>query len=219
MPAGAESSLRIEDNGNHIVVVSDNPAQKNALTPQYHTLLLDAIEMATKEDRITSIILVGRGGYFSAGGNLDILGGNLDEDSRDARYAIVAELQDCVLAMQNCPKPIIAAVDGGAAGAGFSIAMGSDIVVAAEDAMFMPAYVKIGVVPDGGLSFALAQHLPHTLAAEICLLGAPVSAKTLNAHGLINRLTAPGEAEAEASSIATKLSRGAVGAHAKIKEL
>jgi enoyl-CoA hydratase/carnithine racemase len=214
-----EDAIRIEDNGDHLVVVSDNPKQKNALTLDYHALLLGAMRLASEEDRIASVILAGRSGYFSAGGDLTLLASTLDPSARAKRESIIQELQDCVSAIRNCPKPVIAAVAGGAAGGGFSIAMACDLVVAEAGAKFIPAYAKIGAVPDGGLSHSLGQHLPHQLACEICLFGAPVAAETLHQHGMINRLVEEGQAEAEASTMATKLARGPVPTHAKIKAL
>ncbi|MEM6651679.1 MAG: enoyl-CoA hydratase-related protein [Pseudomonadota bacterium] len=212
-------TLRLEDKGDHIIVVSDNPSLKNALTLEYHALLLEAMDMAGQEDRIAAVILVGRSGYFSAGGDLGLLATTLDPEGRGKREQIIKELQDCVSAIRNCPKPVIAAVEGGAAGGGFSIVMACDLVVADSAAKFIPAYAKIGVVPDGGLSFALGQSLPHQLACEICLFGAPVSAQTLHQHGLVNRLVDAGEAEREASEMVARLVRGPVPTHTKIKQL
>lgn len=219
MPTDHTETIRIEDNGDHLVVVSDNPSQKNALTLEYHALLLDALRMASEEKRVASVIIVGRSGYFSAGGDLSLLATTLDSAGRMKRESIIQELQDCVSAIRACPKPVIAAVAGGAAGGGFSIAMACDLIVAEAGAKFMPAYSRIGVVPDGGLSYSLAQHLPHQLASEICLFGAPVGAETLHQHGMINRLVDEGQAEAQATEFAVKLARGPVPTHAKIKQL
>ncbi|MEO0495955.1 MAG: enoyl-CoA hydratase-related protein [Pseudomonadota bacterium] len=219
MTAQDISPIFIEDHGNHLVVVSDNPAQKNTLSLEYHKLLLEALGKASSEDRITSIILVGRSGYFSAGGNLGLLAKNLEEDKRDDRYAIVSELQECVQAIQTCPKPVISAVHGGAAGGGFSIALACDLIICDEDSVFMPAYVKIGAVPDGGLTSTLAKSLPHALAMEICLFGKPVTAELLHQHGLVNALVPPGTAEETASEFAAKLARGPATTHRQMKSL
>lgn len=219
MTTTENSPIRIEDHGDHLVIVSDNPAQKNALTLEYHKLLLEGLRRAATEDRITSVILVGRSGYFSAGGNLDLLATKLEDDGRADREAIVAELQECVLAIQSCPKPVISAVHGGAAGGGFSIALACDLIVCDDDAVFVPAYVKIGAVPDGGLTSSLAKSLPHALAMEICLFGKPVPAATLHQHGLVNALTPPGTAETAASDLATKLARGPSATQSQMKAL
>ncbi|MEM8935032.1 MAG: enoyl-CoA hydratase-related protein [Pseudomonadota bacterium] len=215
----AAKTIWIEDEGDHLVVVSDNPANKNALTPEYHTLLFEALERAGKEDRIASVILVGRSGYFCAGGELATLNSSLKGEGAMTPDAIIKELQDCAAAIRACPKPVIAAVAGGAAGGGFSVVMACDFVVAEEEAKFVPAYVKIAATPDGGLTSYLANQLPHQLASEICLLGSLLPAQKLHQHGMVNRLTAPGEAEQEAKTIAAKLARGPVATHAKMKEL
>ncbi|MEL7029987.1 MAG: enoyl-CoA hydratase-related protein [Pseudomonadota bacterium] len=219
MPEHAGNTLRIEDKGDYLAVVSDNPANKNALTLEYHALLLEAMRQATTEDRITSVVLVGRSGYFSAGGDLALLAGALETGEKAAWEPVIRELQDCVAAIRACPKPVIAAVAGGAAGAGFAIALACDLVIVEEGAAFMPAYVKIGVAPDGGLTSTLASQLPHPLAAEICLFGSPVTAERLHQFGLINRITPVGAAESEAQALAAKLARGPAVAQSKIKEL
>ncbi|MEM7570947.1 MAG: enoyl-CoA hydratase-related protein, partial [Pseudomonadota bacterium] len=203
----------------HLIIVSDHPPSKNALSLAYHAVLLEGLKMAAQEDRIAAVILVGRSGYFSAGGDLDFMLKSLNNEIDTTADDIIGELQACVSAIRDCPKPVIAAVTGGAAGGGFSIVMACDLIVADESAMFMPAYAKIGFTPDGGLSSTLAQALPHPLASEILLFGSPVAAETLQQHGLINRLCQAGSAEQEATKLAEKLARGSVSTQAKIKAL
>lgn len=219
MPTHTENAIRIEDNGDHLIVVSDSSATKNALTLEYHAILLDALKIATTEDRIASVILVGRSGYFSAGGDLSFMLKSLNGEVDTKPEQLIDELQECVAAIRSCPKPVIAAVIGGAAGGGFSIAVSCDLIVAEEGASFIPAYAKIGFTPDGGLTSSLAKHLPHALASEICLFGAPVSAETLHQHGLINRIVPAGQAEKEAVTLAAKLARGSVATQVRIKDL
>lgn len=219
MSAQAHDTIKIEDHGNHLVVVSDNPVSKNALSLAYHAALLEAMDTATKEHRIAAVILVGRSGYFSAGGDLSFMLKSLNAEIDVASEQVIAELQQCVEAIRACPKPVIAAVAGGAAGGGFSIVMACDLIVAEAGATFMPAYAKIGFTPDGGLTSTLAKYLPHALASEICLFGAPVGAEILQHHGLINRIVDAGNAEREATKMVHKLARGSVATQARIKAL
>lgn len=219
MQEANNSGVFIEDKGGHLVVVSDRPASKNALSLEYHAILLEALKIAAKENRVAAVILVGRSGYFCAGGDLDFMLQSLNKDIETEPEDIIGELQECVTAIRRCPKPVIAAVAGGAAGGGFSVAMACDLIVAEEGTMFMPAYAKIGFTPDGGLSSTLAQALPHPLVSEILLFGAPVSVDTLRRYGLVNRVCDVGAAEAEATKLAEKLARGSVWAQAQIKHL
>ena len=219
MPAPQENAVRMEDKDDYLIVVSDNPASKNALSLEYHAILLDALRLAASEDRIAAVILVGRSGYFSAGGDLGFMLKSLAGEIDTTPKQIIGELQDCIAAIRACPKPVIAAVSGGAAGGGFSIVLACDLAIAEEGASFVPAYAKIGFTPDGGLTSSMAKSLPHALASEICLFGAPVAAETLHQHGLINRIVPFGEAEKEAAAMAAKLARGSITTQAKIKEL
>ena len=110
--------------------------------------------------------------------------------------------------MRACPVPLIAAVEGGAAGAGLSLALACDLIVAAKDARFTAAYVKAGLVPDGGLTASMARMLPRPLAMEMCLMGRPVMASRFFDLGAISRLASPGRAMAEAMALADTLAEG-----------
>lgn len=213
-----DKSIWIEDKGAYLIVVSDNPSNRNALTMEYHELMLEALRMAASEDRITSVILVGRGGYFCAGGDLSQLKRTLDGSDHD-KLEISRLLQEGIAALRACPKPVIAAVSGGAAGGGLSNMLGCDLIIAEEGASFLAAHVKIGVTPDGGLTSFLANQLPHTLASEMCLLGSAIGAETLYQHGIINRIVPKGQSETEAVALAAKLARGPGTAQSAIKTM
>ncbi|MDK3018986.1 oxepin-CoA hydrolase, alternative type [Pseudodonghicola flavimaris] len=197
---------RIEDRGDRLVVLNGNAARRGALTPEF----LDAITAAAEQalaPRIKAVILSSEGPFFCAGGDLNVLitRQGLAEDDRRAQ---IDRLHARIRAIRTCPVPVIAAIEGGAAGAGLSIALACDLIVAAEDAKFTAAYVKAGLVPDGGLTAALARILPRPLSMEMCLLGRPVTAARMAALGAVNLLTAPGGAEAGAMELADALAKG-----------
>lgn len=114
---------------------------------------------------------------------------------------------------------MIAAIEGGAAGAGLSIALACDLLVAAGDAAFAAAYVRVGLVPDGGLTALLARRVPASFAARMCLTGDPVAAPVLAGLGVVTDLCAPGQAITRAAELATRLAQGPAGAQAAIKRL
>lgn len=211
-------TLGIEDNGDHLVVYINTPERLNTLTLEYHAAQHEALEKAAAEDRITSVIFTGRGGYFSAGGELSMLKGAVDGGPAE-RELLVSSLQKSIRAMRACPKPIIAAVNGGAAGGGLSTILACDLIVADEGASFLAAHIKIGATVDGGLSWFLSRALPHALASEMCLFGAPVTAEALLSHGVINRVVGKGEAETEATKLAKKLARGPSHSQSEMKKL
>ena len=211
-------SCEIIDEGDHLIVVNRNPARRNALTPDFYAGVTEATAQAAREARIGAIVVTGEGGFFCAGGDLNFL-----RTARDmphaARRARIEELEAVIRAIRACPRPVIAAVEGGAAGAGFSLALACDMIVAGRDARFTAAYVTAGLVPDGGLTAALTERLPPAMAAEICLLGQPVAAARLHALGVVNALTDEGGALAEAQNIARRLAAGPAEAQAAIKRL
>lgn len=214
----SQGQARVQDCGDHLRITLDNPARRNALSPAMHPVLREALDRAAAEDRLGAVVLTGAGGYFCAGGDLNALAGRA-ELSRDERRARIDELHATIRAIRACPRPVIAAVEGGAAGAGLSIALACDLLVAAEDAVFAAAYVRVGLVPDGGLTASLARRVPASFAARMCLTGDPVAAPALAGMGVVTDLAAPGQAIACASELATRIAQGPAGAQAAIKRL
>ena len=208
---------RVEDKGDRLVVVNMNAARRGALSPDLYAAITQAVEQAA-QPRIRAVVLTAEGGFFCAGGDLNVL---IDRRkmTEDERRAQIDKLHGCIRALRACPVPVIAAVEGGAAGAGLSLALACDLIVAADDAQFTAAYVKAGLVPDAGLTAALARSLPRPLAMEMCLLGRPVSAERMAALGAVNLLTEPGDTEAAAHTLADALARGPREAQGAIRRL
>ncbi len=196
-----------------------NPAQRNAIKPEISAELARQLRLASFDEDIGAIVLRGEGEHFCAGGDLQTLGESRRTNPPQHHFDRVAKLNELVRCMRDCAKPVIAAVEGHAAGAGFSVALGCDLIVAAEDAQFTMAYVKIGLNPDGDGSYFLARALPLQLANELMMTGAPVSAPRLHAAGLVNRCVAAGTAAEEAMRFAAELANGATRAIGRIKRL
>jgi enoyl-CoA hydratase/carnithine racemase len=208
---------RIEDRGDRLIIWNGNETRRGALTPA----LYDAINTATKQaqdPQLRAIILTSEGGFFCAGGDLNVLieRQKLTEAERRDRVDL---LQDLIRAIRACPVPVIAAIEGGAAGAGLSLALACDMIVSARDAQFTAAYVKAGLVPDGGLTASLARCLPRQLAMEMCLMATPISAERMQALGVVSHCTEPGQAFEQAMKMADKLARGPRQAQSRIRDL
>lgn len=197
---------RVDDQGDRLVVVNMNAAKRGALSPDLYGAIEDAFARAG-DPRIRAVILTSEGGFFCAGGDLNTLieRRNLTEPERRNR---IDGLHGLIRRIRSSPVPVIAAVEGGAAGAGLSIALACDLIVAADGAKFTAAYVKAGLAPDGGLTSALSRLIPRTLAMEMCLLARPVSAERMAALGVVNQVVAPGEADAAAQALADTLAQG-----------
>lgn len=186
-----------------------NPGAKNALSPDMYSQGLDAINQFAADPSLAVAVLTGEDGFFCAGGNLQRLLNNRSLPA-DVQRQSIDGLHAWVSALRACPKPVIAAVDGAAAGAGFSLALACDLIVASANAKFVMAYVNVGLTPDGGASKALVEHLPATLVFELCALGQSISGERLGQLGVVNRVTlnsvdAEGKATAPALSEAIKL--------------
>lgn len=210
-------TARIEDKGDRLIIWNGNANKRGALTPALYDCIARVIEMA-QQPRIRAVILTSEGNFFCAGGDLNVLieRRKLSEPERRKK---VDGLHDLVRAMRASPVPLIAAVEGGAAGAGLSLALACDLIVAAEGAKFTAAYVKAGLVPDAGLTASLARMLPRPLAMEMCLLARPVHAERMHELGAINEVTPPGAALPGALALADLLARGPRAAQGTIRGL
>ncbi|MGR3463551.1 oxepin-CoA hydrolase, alternative type [Limimaricola sp.] len=212
------SLARIEDLGDRLVVWNLNAARRGALSPEYYAVLHEALMQAAYTPRIVSVILASEGGFFCSGGDLTVLATRAAQTEAERRGNI-DKLHDLVRAIIGCPKPVIAAVEGGAAGAGLSLALACDFTVAAEGARFTAAYVKAGLVPDAGLTHLLSRLLPRAMAARMVLLGEPVASERLHALGALSELVQEGESHAAAMALADRLAQGPSATQGAIKAL
>jgi enoyl-CoA hydratase/carnithine racemase len=217
-PSGELKSSTAGPHGQTMVLTLSNPSLRNALSPAMYAAGVEALHFADSSSEIRSVVLTGEGSMFCAGGNLQRL---LDNRSKpqDVQASSIDGLSSWVEAIRSCRKPVIAAVEGPAAGAGFSLCLACDLIVAARDAVFVMAYSSVGLSPDGGGSWHLAQMLPRQLASELLLAGERISAERLHTLGMVNRIAEPGSALAEALATADKLNARAPNALASIKEL
>lgn len=195
-----------------------NAAQRNALTPEYYEGIRSGLERGAGEKDLHAVVLAGEGGFFCSGGNLNALKERRNLSVAERRGK-VDELHGIIQAIRSCPKPVIAAVEGGAAGAGLSLAMACDLIVAGESAKFTLAYVKAGLTPDGGASHALMQAMPRATAARMALLGTPLDATRMYALGAVSDLVPDDEVLRRSQDLARQLGRGPEQAIAKIKQL
>jgi enoyl-CoA hydratase/carnithine racemase len=214
------AALLVRTEGAVRILVNSNPAARNALTPALYDALPAALLDAAADPDIGAIVLVGDGGFFCAGGDLRQLATRRDLPP-EQRRAKIERLHDLIRAIRACPKPVIAAVEGGAAGAGISLALACDMLVAARDAFFSVTYVKVGLSPDGGATALLGQFLSRQVMTELCLSGERITATRLHELGAVNRLAERGQAlpEALALALAAAISNGPANATARIKLL
>ena len=214
MPA----ELRSTSEGQTMVLTLSNPEHRNAMGPAIYAAGIEALGVAENLPEVRSVVITGAGPDFSAGGQLQRLQAN-----RQQPPAVQAEsiegLHAWVEAIRTCPKPVIAVVEGAAAGAGFSLALACDFLVAAENAVFVMAYANIALSPDGGGSWSLSRLIPRQLATELLMCGERIGAERLQQMGIVNRLTEPGQALQQALAWTAQLNARAPNALASVKEL
>lgn len=191
---------------------------RNALSSDYYQGVIEGLREASETPAITAVILSGEGGFFCSGGDLNQLKVRRDM-TLEQRYTNINSLHDIIRAIRNCPKPVICAVEGGAAGAGLSIALACDMIVSAQQAKFVLSYVRAGLVPDGGVTQTLMQMLPRATVAKMAMMAKPLSAERLYELGAITQLVAKGEAIESARCLAAEISTGPADAIAAIKSL
>ena len=210
--------LKSAVHGQTLVLTLSNPTLRNALGPEIYTAGIEALNAAESNSEIRSVIITGEGAHFCAGGNLQRLLANRKQ-AKEVQAQSIDGLHTWMEAIHTFPKPVIAAVEGAAAGAGFSLVLMCDLVVAARDSIFVMAYSSIALSPDGGGSWNLSQALPRQIAAELMLLGERISADRLHALGSINRLVESGTALTQALDLAERINARAPNAMQSIKEL
>jgi enoyl-CoA hydratase/carnithine racemase len=161
-------ALLIRREGAVLVLSNNNPAARNALSPAFYAAVTTALADAAADASVGAVVLTGEGGHFCAGGDLRQLAGRRELPVEQRREKLEG-LHDLIRAVRDCPKPVIAAVEGAAAGAGLSLALACDMLVAARDSLFSVAYVKVGLTPDGGATAFLAEFVSRQVLTELCL--------------------------------------------------
>jgi len=212
------AALKSTSQGQTMVLTLSNPEHRNALGPEIYAAGVEALNVAETSPEVRSVVITGEGSVFSAGGNLQRLKANRQQPPEVQAQSIEA-LHSLIESIRTFPKPVIAAVEGAAAGAGFSLVLACDFIVSAGNAVFVMAYSNIGLSPDGGASWSLLRSIPRQLASELLMCGERIDPQRLHALGVVNRVTEPGNALAEALALAGKLNARAPNTMASIKEL
>lgn len=210
--------LLVEQKGRVRILAMNNPGKRNAISEGLYQAIYKQLEEAKNDPNTGAIILTGADGYFCSGGDLTKIATRRDKPIEERRRMLDG-LHDLIRAMRNFEKPIIAAVEGGAAGAGFSLAAAADLIVAAKGARFSVAYVKVGLSPDGGITSFMAQALPRQLVTELCLTGQPIYAERLHELGMVNHVADAADVQKVALEIAENIATGPTLAMTAIKAL
>jgi 2-(1,2-epoxy-1,2-dihydrophenyl)acetyl-CoA isomerase len=192
------------------IVTLDDPSSMNAFTSEMGDALLEAFaRIDSPESGIRAAILTGSGRNFCAGVNLAVRGRQLREEGGvDLGFNLGKHINPLVLMARDLRVPLIAAVNGPAVGVGLGFALMADLIFAAESAYFMEPFCKVGLVPDGGMTYAIPRLIGKARAMELALFGNRLTASQALDWGLINRVTPDGSLMEETMKAASRLAAG-----------
>jgi 2-(1,2-epoxy-1,2-dihydrophenyl)acetyl-CoA isomerase len=200
MPEASYDTILVETADGVATITLNRPDSLNALNGAMRRELLAAFKAAGRDEAIRAVVLTGAGRGFCSGA--DLRGGAKE---RAFRRVLTDEYNPLIVVIRELPKPVIAAVNGVAAGAGVSLALASDLVYASEDARFIQAFVRIGLVPDSGSTRTLVRALGRHRAAALIISGEPLSAAEAQAVGLVNEILPAEQLATTVQAAAAKL--------------
>lgn len=206
----ADHTLRYDLDAAVATVTLDRPEVRNGLNAPLRRALRAAVERAAGEARV--LVLTGAGTSFCSGQDLS------ENVAADVERALRDEYEPLILALADCPIPTIAAVNGAAAGAGANLALACDIVIAAESAVFVQAFARIGLIPDAGGTWWLPRHIGFARAMGAALLAEPVPARQAAAWGMIWQAVPDADFAATVAARARQLADGPTTSYRLIKQ-
>ncbi|MDO9003276.1 MAG: enoyl-CoA hydratase [Aquabacterium sp.] len=212
------TELQTERIGATQIMTMVGPATRNALSPQVYAAGIETLTVAESNDDVRAVILTGAGNHFCGGGDLRRLTHNRQHDLPKVAEHIDA-FHQWIEALRSFPKPVIAAVEGVAAGGGLSLVLACDLVVAAENARFVSAYSQVGLSPDGGATWHLARALGRGPALQLLWQSTPISAQQMAHWGVVHQVAPAGTVLQQALAWAEQLAQAPAEVLNSIKEL
>lgn len=199
------------------VITLNRPEKLNSFTEDLHVALRSCLQTCADNRDIRAVLIKGAGRAFCAGQDLNERK-DLDLANLDLGEKIDDFYNPLILSMRNMHKPIVAAVHGVAAGAGASLALACDIIVASQEAQFIQAFCKIALVPDSGATWFLTRSVGECRAKYLALTGEPVGADDAYKMGMISKVVPEGEAISTAMGLAEHLAKGPTATYTLIKD-
>ena len=204
--SSSTAELLSETSDRVLTLTLNRPARLNAITGELLDALTAALAAAADDDEVGTVILTGAGRAFCSG--LDLKVAAERGDGVDVRRELGEHYTPAIKAIREIPKPVIAAVNGTAAGAGFSLTLPCDLRIAAESATFVMAFVRIGLVPDAASTYFLPRLIGPARAAELMMLGDSIDSQRAQQIGLVGRVVPDPELMSTARQLAQRLASG-----------
>jgi 2-(1,2-epoxy-1,2-dihydrophenyl)acetyl-CoA isomerase len=191
-----------------LTVTMNRPDRRNALHPDMTRGLVEAARRAAEDQEVRAVLLKGAGGTFCVGGDVKAMAEGLAPLSFEAKMTNLRRSMEVSRILHQMPKPVVAQLDGAAAGAGLSIALACDFRVASASVKITTAFAKVGLSGDYGGTYFLTQMLGSAKARELYLLSPVLTAQQALALGMVTRVVADAEVDAEAFELAMSLAQG-----------
>ena len=207
--------LTVDRVGGVATLTLNRPEAFNAFTRELALALQAALREADLDDGVRAVVITGAGRAFGAGQDLREL---TDPEAPPIEEILAHQLNPIIRLVRACRKPVVAAVNGVAAGAGCNLALSCDIVLAAESATFIQAFAKVGLIPDSGGTWILPRLVGRQRATALMMLGEPVDARRAEAMGMVYAVVADDELPTAAAKLAARLAAGPTRALALTKQ-
>ena len=217
-PIGPGAPVLLEIGDGVGMITLNRPAAGNALNFDAAHALTDQIDRCTADPDVRCLVITGAERFFCVGGDVALMGAAGDLVS-DTLLALANAVHDAIAALAAFPKPVITLVNGPAAGAGFSLAICADLCLAGTKASFTPAYSKLGLTPDGGMSWMLPRLMGLRAATELLLTSRRLSAQEALDNRLINQVVPDEQLAEEGMRLARELAAGPTQALAETRKL
>ncbi len=206
-PAAAPVLLETIQSGIAVLVLN-RPERMNALNNDLATALNGALSRIAGDEAVRVVVITGAGRAFCAGGDLAVIGKGREANNSKELEPILRAGMAAVLKIRTMPQPVIAAVNGAAAGAGMNVALAADIRISAEEAVFGQNFAKVGLFPDYGGTYFLPELVGPSKAAEMFYTGDMIDAQTALRLNLVNKVVPAAQLEAEVKTLAQKIASG-----------
>jgi 2-(1,2-epoxy-1,2-dihydrophenyl)acetyl-CoA isomerase len=207
-------AVRLYRRGSAAKLELNRPDRLNAWNQALGLALRDTVQDLAADNSVRAVLITGAGRAFSSGADLREAGSG---DRPDTYTVLTERYHPIITGIRSMAKPVVAAVNGVAAGIGLSLALSCDLIVSAQSAYFVLAFVNVGLVPDGGSSFLVPSRIGFARAAELAMLGSRLSSEKALDWGLINRVWPDAELMPQAEDLVWQLANGPTGSYAGTK--
>src|ERR1700687_111075 len=197
-----DEQIKIAEANGIVTITLNRPERLNAFVGHMRRDLAECLEESGSDPHIRVVVLKGEGRAFCAGGDVPFMAELVERRDTEEFARILGAARRVILAIRQMTKPVVASIEGPASGAGFNLALSCDLRIASSTATFSQSFVKLGFHPDWGGTYFLPRMVPSNIACEMFFLGDPIDAARALQLGLINRVVAPAELEAETRKLA-----------------